>query len=72
MIDVHATAAEKAEADRLAAEDVMGNGALIHDLMVSCYTAAQGENGRPEDVHEQRLSDRSCRCGYNKPRTPRA
>lgn len=69
MVNVHATAAEKAEADRLSAEDVIANGARIYDLSVSCYTAAHGEDGRPEDVHERRLSDGSCRCGYHKPRS---
>jgi hypothetical protein len=67
ILDIHATPAERAEADRLAKEDVIGNGNAIHDLDVSCYEA-RGEGGKWEEVHEQRLSDRSCRCGYYQPR----
>jgi hypothetical protein len=66
-LDAHATPAERQEADRLQAEDVIANGVKIHDLIVSCYVA-DGEDGRPEEVHERRMSDRSCRCGYNKPK----
>ena len=43
--------------------DPITEGRKIHDLLVSCYTGT-GEDGRPEDVHERRLSDGSCRCGY--------
>jgi len=66
-LDAHATPAERAEADRLAKENVIENGWAIHDLMISCYVAS-GEDGRPEEVHERRGSDGSCRCGYHKPR----
>jgi len=66
-LDAHATPAERQEANRLAKEDVIANGVKIHDLSVSCYVA-NGEDGRPEEVHERRMSDRSCRCGYNQPR----
>lgn len=66
-LDAHATPAERQEADRLAKEDVIANGTKIHDLDVSCYVGT-GEDGRPEEVHERRISDRSCRCGYNQPR----
>lgn len=66
-LDHHATATERAEADRLAKIDILKYGNAIHDLDVSCYTGT-GEDGRPEDVHETRLSDGACRCGYNKSR----
>jgi len=68
MIDFHATAGERREADRLSKIGMLKYGNAIHDLIVSCYTAAHGEDGRPEDVHETRLSDGACRCGYNKSR----
>lgn len=64
MIDFHATPAERAEADRLSKIDIIANGPRIHDLSVSCYTGT-GEDGRAEDVHERRMSDGACRCGYN-------
>jgi hypothetical protein len=64
MLDFHATPDERKQADALAREDILGNGNAIHDLSVSCYTALQGEDGRPEDVHERKLSDGTCRCGY--------
>lgn len=67
ILDVHATPAERAEADRLAREDVIANGPAIHDLGVSCYEA-RGEDRRWEEVHERRMADGSCRCGYYKPR----
>jgi hypothetical protein len=63
-LDFHATPDERAEIKRLCAEDVMGNGERIADLSVSCYTGT-GEDGRPEDVHERRRSDGTCRCGYH-------
>lgn len=63
MIDFHATDAERAEADALARADVIANGPRIHDLSVSCYTGT-GEDGRPEDVHERKMSTGECRCGY--------
>lgn len=66
-LDFHATDAERREADRLSKIDAMANGVKIHDLSVSCYTST-GEDGRPEDVHERRMSDGSCRCGYLAPR----
>lgn len=66
-LDFHATDAERAEADRLAKIDAMANGVKIHDLSVSCYTGT-GEDGRPEDVHERRMSNGGCRCGYYRPR----
>lgn len=64
MLDFHATPDERKQADALAREDILGNGNAIHDLSVSCYTALSGEDGRPEDVHERKLSDGTCRCGY--------
>jgi hypothetical protein len=66
MLDFHSTPAERAEADRLSEDDVIANGSKIHDLLISCYTTS-GEDGRPEDVHENRLSDGGCRCGTNRP-----
>lgn len=66
-LDSHATDGERREADRLAALDVIKYGPAIHDLSVSCYTGT-GEDGRPEDVHETRMSDGACRCGRNKSR----
>lgn len=66
-LDFHATAGERKEADRLSKLGILAYGNAIHDLIVSCYTGT-GEDGRPEDVHEQRLSDGACRCGYNKSR----
>lgn len=66
-LDFHGTATERKEADRLAKIDCLKYGNAIHDLSVSCYTGT-GEDGRPEDVHERRLSDGACRCGYNKSR----
>lgn len=65
-LDVTPTAADRVEANRLQAEDVLGNGNKIRDLMVSCYVAEQGEGGQPEEVHERR-TDGTCRCGYNGP-----
>lgn len=65
-LDFHATPAERAEADRLSKIDILGNGNKIHDLIVSCYTAEHGEDGRPEDVHERKISDGTCRCGYHR------
>lgn len=71
-LDSHATAAERAEVDRLYADaKITGqrvDGVKIHDLLVSCYVA-DGEDGRPEEVHESKISDGSCRCGYYKPRS---
>lgn len=66
-LDFHATPGERRKADALAKEDVITYGNAIHDLSVSCYTGT-GEDGRPEDVHETRISDGACRCGYNKSR----
>lgn len=66
-LDFHASDRERQEADRLAKENVITNGPRIHDLSVSCYTGT-GEDGRPEDVHETRMSDGACRCGAHKAR----
>jgi hypothetical protein len=66
-LDAHATDAERAEADRLLKIDFQAHGDAIQALTVSCYVAT-GEDGRPEEVHEIRVSDGSCRCGYNKAR----
>lgn len=65
ILDFHASATERQEADRLAKIDIIANGVKIHDLSVSCYTAECGEDGRPEDVHERKISDGTCRCGYH-------
>lgn len=64
MLDAHSTPEDRAMLDTL---DWSTDQTKIHDLLVSCYTAS-GEDGRPEDVHEQRLSDRSCRCGHYGPK----
>ena len=63
-LDFHASAAERAEADTL---NPITDGVKIHDLIVSCYTGT-GEDGRPEDVHERKISNGACRCGYYRPR----
>lgn len=60
MITASVPASDRAAADKL---DPITDGNKIHDLLVSCYVGT-GEDGRPEQVHERRLSDGSCRCGY--------
>jgi len=65
-LNARPTAADREEVKRLREEahrsGKSADGWKIHDLLVSCYVSS-GEDGRPEEVHEQRMSDRSCRCG---------
>ena len=56
------TAEDHANYARFVAE---GNSHAAHDAIVSCYTGT-GEDGRPEDVHELKISDGTCRCGYRR------
>jgi hypothetical protein len=64
-------AADRAEVTRLYAEAKRNgtrvDGVKIHDLLVSCYVGT-GEGGGPEAVHETKISNGACRCGYYRPR----